>query len=316
MPLVDFFDRTYTSIKNRNALLSKLRFYSALRFVVRTTANVILPVYFRFTRRNPAYALLPTDKMEERIIVSLTSFPARIGRVWLVVETLLRQTKKPDMIILWLSKEQFPTKEVLPRKLLDLQERGLRIELRDGDLRSHKKYYYALAEYPDDVLVTVDDDILYKSAMLESLVREAKKQSDCVIANYVHGMTWKTGQLCPYNDWMPTVGYGYNEDNLFFGSGGGTLFPARILPQAVLYEDVFMSICRSADDVWLNAMVRLNGKKVVKSSYVSSLLPVHNKHNKTLSSNNLSSGNDVQIAAVRKYCVKHFGKDPFACRGE
>lgn len=314
MPLVDFFDRTYTSIKNRNALLSKLRFYSALRFVVRTMANVILPVYFRFTRRIPAYALPPTDKMEGRIIVSLTSFPARIGRVWLVVETLLRQTKMPDMIILWLSKEQFATKDVLPRKLLELQERGLRIELREGDLRSHKKYYYALTEYPDDVLVTVDDDILYKSVMLESLVREAKKQSDCVIANYVHGMTWKTGQLCPYNDWMSTVSPGDKNDNLFFGSGGGTLFPPKILPQVVFKKDVFMSVCRNADDVWLNAMVRLNGKRVVESSYASSFLPVQNKHNKALASDNLVSGNDVQIAAVRKFCLEQFGEDPFECR--
>ena len=218
MTLVDFFDKIYTSIKNRNALLSKSRFYSAQRLVVRTLANVVLPVYFRCTRRNPAYRLVAgRDKPGGRLIVSLTTFPARIGRVWLVVETLLRQTKKPDMVILWLSKEQFPTKEVLPRKLLDLQERGLRIELRDGNLRSHKKYYYALAEYPDDVLVTVDDDILYKSTMLKSLVNGSEKWTDCVIANYVHGMIWKDGELCPYNDWISTVSPGEKNDNLFFG---------------------------------------------------------------------------------------------------
>ena len=315
MMLVDFFDKTYASIKDKNALLSKLRFYSALRFGVRSLANAVLPVYFRWTRHNPAYRLSEVDKSNGRLIVSLTSFPARIGRVWLVVETLLRQTKKPDMIILWLSAEQFPTKDILPRKLLNLQERGLRIELRHGDLRSHKKYYYALTEYPDDMLVTADDDILYKSTMLESLINTSEEWPGCVIANYVHGMTWKEGRLCSYNDWVPTVDYGYNSDTLFFGSGGGTLFTPQILPQAALRKDVFMLICRNADDVWLNVMARLNGKRIVKSSYVSSLLPVQNWHNKTLSSDNLASGNDIQIEAVRKYCMEHFGKDPFACRG-
>lgn len=54
---------------------------------------------------------------EKKIVVSLTSFPARIKKVHIVIESLLNQTIKPDKIILWLSKEQFEHYYVLPSKL-------------------------------------------------------------------------------------------------------------------------------------------------------------------------------------------------------
>ncbi len=74
-------------------------------------------------------------------------------------------------------------------------------------------------------------------------------------------------------------------------------------------------VCRNADDIWLKAMGNMLDIPAVQTSYHSLFLPVQNKNNKTLSSVNLDFGNDVQIEAVRKYCVEHFGKDPFACRG-
>ena len=56
---------------------------------------------------------------QPKLIVSLTSFPARINTVHQVIESLLNQTKKADKIILWLAPEQFPNGEKdLPEKLL------------------------------------------------------------------------------------------------------------------------------------------------------------------------------------------------------
>ena len=44
----------------------------------------------------------------EEVIVSLTTFPARISTVWITIETIFRQEVMPDRIVLWLAKEQFP----------------------------------------------------------------------------------------------------------------------------------------------------------------------------------------------------------------
>src|SRR5699024_12638905 len=65
---------------------------------------------------------------------------------------LLRQTYPPDKIILWLAKEQFEGRNTLPNNLLDLEKRGLEIVFCDEDLRSHKKYYYAIKKFSKDIL--------------------------------------------------------------------------------------------------------------------------------------------------------------------
>lgn len=62
----------------------------------------------------------------QKIIVSLTSYPARISTVHLTIDTLLSQTRKADKIILWLAPEQFPNKEDdLPAQLLAQTEGGI-----------------------------------------------------------------------------------------------------------------------------------------------------------------------------------------------
>ena len=52
--------------------------------------------------------LLNTKKRNDKIIVSLTSFPGRIHLVHKTIQTILLQSIKPDLVELWLAKEQFP----------------------------------------------------------------------------------------------------------------------------------------------------------------------------------------------------------------
>ena len=69
---------------------------------------------------------LNSEEREEQVIVSLTSYPARISYVHLAIKSLMLQSYKPDRIILWLAEEQFPDKK-LPKKLTDLCQYGLEI---------------------------------------------------------------------------------------------------------------------------------------------------------------------------------------------
>jgi hypothetical protein len=312
--MIIFFDKLYSSIPIKQNCLDKVRFYSALRFFVRTTANIVLPLYFRLTAHNSEYSLRPTKKTDGRLIVSLTSFPARINKVWMVVETILRQTYKPDMIILWLSKEQFPTLNDLPHNLLRMQKRGLQIELRDGDLRSHKKYYYTLKEYPKDIMITVDDDVFYNTNIVEYLMKSYSKYPDSVCCNHSHIIGLSGGKIMPYRTWI------HNENTNEVPAAdiipigiGGVLYPADILCSEVLNETALKANCFMGDDIWLKVMALLNGKYTIQTQYHSIYLPIQNIHNRTLASKNIQNGNDIQIAAVRKYCIEKFGKDPFEC---
>ena len=56
------------------------------------------------------------------MVVSLTTFPLRIGKVHLTIQSILRQSRPADRILLWLSKEEFPEEAQLPANLLRLKE--------------------------------------------------------------------------------------------------------------------------------------------------------------------------------------------------
>jgi len=258
------------------------------------------------------YSLVPTVNHDVRLVVSFTSIPARIGRVWLVAEAMLRQTKKPDKLILWLSKDQFISLEALPAKLLKMQKRGLEIHLVDGDLRSHKKYYYAMHEYPNSQIITVDDDVFYNSLVVEHLVTTSSRFPDCVCANQALRIGYQKQNILPYLDWEET-----NEEyrpgaDIFPVGIGGVLYPPKSLYVDVFSELIFMETCPMADDIWLNAMARLNGTLSVKTEYNSVYLPIIHYKKITLSSKNRSDGlNDRQLDNLRNYYIKNKHIDPF-----
>ena len=301
----DWFCDIYSSIKDRNAFLKQIRFYSLLRWFTRQTANIVLPIAFRLC---PQKQVLP-DKTKPQFIVSLTSFPARIEKVWLVVECLFRQTELPDKIILWLSKEQFASIDHVPARLRAYQAKGLDIRLVDQDFRSHKKYLYSLQQYPEAILITMDDDLFYRSTLIAELMAGHKAHPKAVIAHYTHAIRYENGHIQPYNEWKNNATEG---DRLFFGSGGGTLFPPHALHAQVTDIKTAMRVCPQADDVWLNAMTRLNKTEIIHTRLHSVLLPVLNRKQPMLSRTNLAGGNDTQIQQVTEYCMNTFKMNPFA----
>ena len=115
------------------------------------------------------YGLSLSDDINPKLIVSLTSHPPRIRTTVVTLNTLLRQTLKPNKLILWLAESQFPKKEKdLPKDLLELRDLGLEIRWCE-DFKSYKKLIPALKEFPNDIIITADDDLYYEEDWLESL---------------------------------------------------------------------------------------------------------------------------------------------------
>ena len=311
---VDFFDNLYRRTNGNILLLEKFRINSLLRFLIRYSANLFIPIYLMCTAKKKSFRLARAVFGMEGIgvVVSLTTFPSRIDTVWLVVETLLRQSVKPDAIILWLSTDQFKTLSDLPRSLLVLVDRGLRIEFREGDLRSHKKYFYARKEFPNATLVLADDDIFYPTNMLKDLVDLSCQYKGKVICRFAKKIQWaESGRLLPYIEWKKVNDSSPRED-IFFGSGGGVLIPPSAVHEGLLNERAFLDNCLLADDIWLNAMCRLVSREMISTATPFSLLPVANRDKTDLSSiNNGQLMNDRQLKQVIAYCKKAHGVDPF-----
>jgi len=309
--MIDFFDRVYSMLSNNNVVLTKLRVYSVLRVITRTLANIFIPLYF-FTTHNNTSHKINTDKPKKlRVVVSLTSYPPRVNRVWLTIESLLRQSEKPDRIILWLSKDQIPSKKSLPKKLLSLESRGLEIKLRGGDLKSHKKYYYAFLEFPACNIITVDDDVFYNTNTIANLLELNRRFPTKICCNHAVEILKNNGEVTPYRKWRATSKYFGPTSKIMPIGIGGVLYPPNSLYKDVLIKELFLELCNTADDVWLNAMARLNGTEVVRSDYFSKYLPVTTFKDSPLhNKNNLHGANDRQINNLIKYyrsnCINPF----------
>ncbi len=234
--------------------------------------------------------------------MSFTSFPARINDVWKVVETLKRQTVLPEKIILWLSKNQFPEHTSIPDSLWKREDNLFKIRLVDGDIRSHKKYYYVMQEFPDKDFITCDDDIFYDPYMIERLLTASKLFPSCIIANNTSRIRFgDDGQILPYITWSDNNKPYADKDRFQIGVGG-VFYPKDSLHSMVLRKDLFMTLTPTADDVWLNAMARLKGTKVIQSGKAVLNMEIENGSPSLCSFNNGPQNmNDVQIVNLQKY---------------
>ncbi|MBQ7454521.1 MAG: glycosyltransferase family 2 protein [Selenomonadaceae bacterium] len=173
----------------------------------------------------------------EKVIVSLTSYKPRINDVKYAIYSLLNQTFPPDKLILWLDEDSFPQREKnLPHDLLELKKFGLTINWCEN-LRPHTKYFYTLKNYPDDIIVTADDDIFYRPDWLKILYDEHTKFPNCLIAHRCHRLRLDTqGNLYPYTAW-------YSEIKSFNNppKRGIEIF-SRALPANFIRENFFMKM--------------------------------------------------------------------------
>jgi|GEM_PF-1492501 len=108
-------------------------------------------------------------KRECEVIVSLTTHPPRMKTLWIVLKAMLNQTFKPDKILLYLAAKQFSGRK-LPEWVELYREAGVEFIFCEDDLKLHKKYFYAMRDNPDAIVITVDDDVLYDMRSLETLM--------------------------------------------------------------------------------------------------------------------------------------------------
>lgn len=243
------------------------------------------------------------QKIDENVIVSLTTFPTRINSVWLVITCLLRQTILPHKIILYLSKQQF-SDIAIPENLSQLVGKHFEIKFVDGDIKSHKKYFYSLRDYPDKKIILVDDDIFYPSNMIADLLNTYNAYTEpVVICRYARKIKYLNNTLQPYKQWdrIQQIDPGFASDLIFFGSGGGTLLPpAQYFHPDIVNMELFLSLTPLADDIWLNAMCRRSNISV-RMSEATNPMPIYIKNNISLFETNGAGENDRQIESVNNY---------------
>lgn len=243
-----------------------------------------------------------------RLIVSLTSFPQRMHDIHYCLYSLLTQTLKPDMIILWLAEEQFPDKENdIPQEVLNLQKFGLTIKW-CKNLYSYKKLIPTLEEFPNDIIITTDDDIFYEKDCIEKLYKSYIETPDVISCHRCHRIkTGKNGEILSYKKWTKKISGESVSFKNFFTGAGAVLYPPHSLYKDVKNIELFTKLAPHADDIWFWAMALLNNTqiKVIKNNirvntYINPERERGLTGELTLFASNKKGGNDTQMMNILK----------------
>ena len=223
--------------------------------------NKYVPTYYLKTKSAEKYGL-NKEKRDIELIVTLTTIPSRIENIWVTLESIFRQSYKPDRIILWLSHEEFDTIS-LPNSLLELKAKGLEISYCEN-LRSHNKYYHTVVNNLNATFITVDDDIIYTENMILNLMEMHREFPNAVCSNMTHLVTYKEGKLIPYVKWEQTYKKIPTPTHKLIQLGVcGVLYPPNVLPETCFDKALIKQLSHGSDDVWLNSMCLINDTPIV-----------------------------------------------------
>ncbi|MEC0304271.1 hypothetical protein [Terribacillus saccharophilus] len=281
----------YYSKSNHSGFL-----YKVIKKIIICFIETFYPIFSRFfSYEKDNYTKNFTD---EDIIISLTTYSKRIEGVHLTIRTLLKQTHRYNKIILWLSQDEYSNLEQLPYKLRDLLKYGLEIRFCE-DLKSHKKYYYSMLEYPQSIIITVDDDTYYPENLVEDLIKSYLYDKKSI--SFLRGHLIKLdsiGDIAPYSHWDKDYMGDIKKSILFCPTGcQGVLYPPNTLDREIFNRKAFMKECPNADDLWLKIMaIKQKRSALMARKTVIPFASVKGSQKNALYKNNTDKNqNDVQL---------------------
>ena len=174
----------------------------------------------------------------DTIIVSFTSWTKRIQYCKHTVDLMRQQTLKPDKIVLNLSTDEFPRKEEeLPKELVAAQDDVFEIYWVKENNKVYKKIIPTLKRFPEDVIISIDDDIEYPKNFIEEMY----------------------GKFVEYGKKYPIAGYENEENGVYRHSGPFSLVKAEFFGDYLddLYENVVVvygdDVIHASDDIYFYA---------------------------------------------------------------
>ena len=245
------------------------------------------------------------------MVISLTSFPARLPHIAPCLESLVRQKEDGDRIVLWLGREKFPHGlEDIPEPIREFTTgRGGMVEIRfTGDMRSFTKLIPALGAFPDDTIITVDDDVAYAPRAIEALKKAHAKTPEAIFAHAVSDL------YCSGAEWCRTSGtHGFlaapQPLRMMLGIGA-VLYPPGSLDKCVTDRRLFKVLCPTNDDIWFWYCAAKRGTPILRApEAIPRPHMIAATSIEALSATNEVNGDEVNRAFIRR--IRDFDP-PFA----
>ena len=194
-------------------------------------------------------------------IISLTTYPARISSVYKVVKTLKKQNIRVKKIILWLAKTEFQGVKDLPKSIIELLDDVFEIRWCEN-IRSYKKLIPALIEFPHDIIITADDDVLYPEDWAKRLIMSYMMNPDCIHCLRGRKIKYKNGNFESYSKWRLIKNPLFSAFDILPTGVSGVLYKRDLLDDSVLDEKIFNECCPTGDDIWFWLMALKKGTKI------------------------------------------------------
>lgn len=250
----------------------------------------------------------------DKVVISLTSIRSRQDQLHLTLQSLLQQDYPDFEVRIFVSHEAYLLDEgfaAIPAECRALlrQDRRLRW-CRVPNLGPYRKLLPILADplMQNTLIVTADDDTLYPSHWLSTLVHYYRLHR-CIIGFRGHQMARDAAGFLPYRRWMNQKIV--QTPSLFLLPTGkdGVLYHPAFFHQAVLDIRSAMAVAPTADDLWFKWHTAINRVPayLVHADYRSASLPDTNDGPSLYREFNAAGANDVTIAALEKYASNTFG---------
>lgn len=241
-----------------------------------------------------------TEPTQKGVIITLTSYKIRTKFLIKTLQSLIMQDVGYDLIVVWLAQQDY---EEMLSHLEPYGKFKVEVRLAPRDLKSYKKIIFSAGLWKDSLLVTADDDILYRRSWLKELLSEYKPGEKVVLGHRgsLVGIL-PNGEIADYMDWKKVQKSEFPRSDLFLTSGGGNLYPPGCFSPMFFREDIFMEICPTADDLWQYSQLLLNGYKFkVVSSSSPEIINWRGSQQEALWHTNIKLGqNDVQFRNIRR----------------
>lgn len=270
----------------------------AITKIKKAITFISLIIYYQFMP-----CTLGINKKEYRhkkIVLSLTTYSKRLHSLHLCLRSLLNQNYRPDKVILYLGNDLKINQ--LSHKILKLRKFGLEIIEHGENLKSHKKYYYAMKSFPEDIVITVDDDCIYDRHLVESLVNSYKRFPYAVSCRRANKITFdEKKNILPYSQWVIGCKEFDYPSMLYLATGvGGVLYPPHSLDKEVFNKVNIYQLCLPADDIWLKCMqiLKRTPTVIVRSNHIHPFLIPYTSRVALANSNVLKNKNDLYIKKV------------------
>ncbi|MEZ7500367.1 glycosyltransferase [Flavobacterium sp. Arc3] len=183
-------------------------------------------------------------------VVSIASYPKRSHLLPAVYEALNKQKTVPKKWILVLSEEEWPDL-TLPNYLNKLVKRGLEIIWVRNNTYAVKKLVPVLIKYPDLGAITLDDDIIYGSNLIENLVTNTYAKKGNIVGHVGKTLIKKNNELnMMFRDTVST-NINTNTNQVFLIGWGGIYYPNNSLSPKVKDADAIKKIVPGrGSDIW------------------------------------------------------------------